>query len=189
VFVHRRINDCFVEAVIRRADQIRIGLPELGETQMGPVVSRRQFERVTRYIEAGKKEGARMVRGGGDVPQHGFFVDITIFDGVTHGMAIEREEIFGPVMGILAWDDEGEMLRQVNDTDYGLCANIWTNDISTALRLADAIEAGYVWINGHGNKRYKGAPFGGFKDSGVGREHSLGELMSFTQVKNVNVSY
>jgi hypothetical protein len=84
------------------------------------------------------------------------FVDVTIFDGVNHGMTIEREEIFGPVMGILAWDDEAAMLREVNDTDYGLCANIWTNDLSTALRMADAVEAGYVWINGTGAKRLQG---------------------------------
>ena len=92
-------------------------------------------------------------------------------------------------MSIVEWDDEVKMLEEVNDTDYGLCANIWTNDISRALRLADAVEAGYVWINGHGGKRFKGAPFGGFKDSGVGNEHSLAELMSYTRVKNVNVAY
>jgi len=189
VFVHRGIHDAFVAAVLARAAKIRIGLPELEDTDMGPVVSRRQYERVMRYIESGRKEGAKLVRGEGKVPGHGFFVDVTIFDGVTHGMTIEREEIFGPVMSILSWDDEARMLEEVNDTDYGLCASIWTSDISTALRLADAVQAGYVWINGHGNKRHKGAPFGGFKDSGVGREHSLGELMSFTQVKNVNVSY
>ena len=193
VFVHRKIHDEFVEAVLARAGGIRIGLPELEATQMGPVVSRRQYERVMRYIEAGKKEGARIVRGGGHAAgeslARGCFIDVTIFDGVRHGMTIEREEIFGPVMSILEWEDEAAMLREVNDTDYGLCANIWTNDISTALRLADAVEAGYVWINGHGNKRYKGAPFGGFKDSGVGREHSLDELLSYTHIKNVNVSY
>jgi betaine-aldehyde dehydrogenase len=189
VFVHRKIHDAFVAAVLARAAKIRIGLPELEDTDMGPVVSRRQYERVMRYIESGRKEGAKLVRGGGKVPAHGFFVDVTIFDGVTHGMAIEREEIFGPVMSILGWDDDAQMLKEVNDTDYGLCANIWTNDISTALRLADAVEAGYVWINGHGNKRYKGAPFGGFKDSGVGREHSVHELLSYTQVKNINISY
>jgi betaine-aldehyde dehydrogenase len=189
VFVHRKIHDRFVEAVLALAAKIRIGLPELEDTQMGPVVSRRQYDRVMRYIDAGKKEGAKLVRGEGTVPQHGYFVDITVFDEVRHGMTIEREEIFGPVMGILTWDDEATMLREVNDTDYGLCANIWTNDISTALRMADAVEAGYVWINGTGAKRHKGAPFGGFKASGVGREHSLGELMSFTQLKNVNVSY
>jgi len=108
---------------------------------------------------------------------------------VRHGMAIERDEIFGPVMSILEWEDKGAMLREANDTDYGLAANIWTNDIATALATADALEAGYVWINGHGNKRFKGAPFGGFKQSGIGREHSLDELLGYTQVKNVHVAY
>ena len=193
VFVHRDVRAKFTEAVLARAAKIRIGLPELEDTQMGPVVSRKQYDRVMGYIEAGKREGARLLRGGthapGDALRRGYFIDVTIFDGVRHGMAIEREEIFGPVMSILEWDDEARMLEEVNDTDYGLCANVWTNDISRALRLADAVEAGYVWINGHGGKRFKGAPFGGFKDSGIGREHSLGELMSYTQVKNVNVAY
>ena len=104
-------------------------------------------------------------------------------------MAIEREEIFGPVLSIVEWDDEARLLEEVNDSEYGLCANIWTNDISRALALADAVEAGYVWINGHGGRRFRGAPFGGFKSSGIGREHSLEELLSYTQVKNVNVAY
>jgi betaine-aldehyde dehydrogenase len=193
VFVHRDVHDRFVEAVLERAARIRIGLPELESTQMGPVISRRQYDRVMGYIAAGKAEGARLLRGGGhaagEALERGYFIDVTIFDHVRHGMRIEREEIFGPVMGILAWEDEAEMLREVNDTDYGLCANIWTNDLSTGLRMADAVEAGYVWINGHGGKRFKGAPFGGFKDSGIGREHSIDELMSYTQMKNVNVSY
>jgi acyl-CoA reductase-like NAD-dependent aldehyde dehydrogenase len=193
VFVHAKIHDRFVDAVLARAAKIRIGLPELEATQMGPVVSRRQYERVMRHIEDGRMEGAKLLRGGGHAPgetlKRGYFIDVTIFDGVRHGMTIEREEIFGPVMAIVAWDDEKAMLREVNDTEYGLCANIWTNDIATGLRMADAVEAGYVWINGHGNKRFKGAPFGGFKSSGIGREHSLDELLSYTQVKNVNVAY
>ena len=193
VFVHRRIHERFVAAVLERAATIRIGLPELESTQMGPVVSRRQYERVMGYIESGRKEGAKLACGGGHAPgeqlKRGYFIDVTVFDGVAHGMAIEREEIFGPVMSILAWDDEARMLDEVNDTEFGLCANIWTNDIATALRTADAVEAGYVWINGHGNKRFRGAPFGGFKSSGIGREHSLDELLSYTQVKNVNVAY
>jgi betaine-aldehyde dehydrogenase len=81
------------------------------------------------------------------------------------------------------------MMRQVNDVEYGLCANIWTNDISTALRLADDVESGYVWINGYGGKRFKGAPFGGFKNSGIGKEHSTEEMLSFTHEKNINVRY
>jgi betaine-aldehyde dehydrogenase len=193
VFVHASIREPFVEAVLARAARIRIGLPELEETQMGPVITRRHYDRVMGYIETGKREGARLLRGGGHAPgealRKGYFIDVTVFDGVRHGMTIEREEIFGPVMCILDWDDEAAMLDEVNDTDYGLCANIWTQDISRALRMADAIEAGYVWINGHGGKRFKGAPFGGFKDSGIGREHSIDELMSYTQVKNINIAY
>jgi betaine-aldehyde dehydrogenase len=193
VFVHRSIRDRFVQAVMARADKIVIGLPESESTQMGPLITRQHYDRVMRYIETGKAEGARLLRGGGHAPgaalEKGYFADVTLFEGVRHGMTIEREEIFGPVMCIIEWDDEAKLLQEVNDSEYGLCANIWTNDISRALRLADAIEAGYVWINGHGGKRFKGAPFGGFKDSGIGREHSIGELMSYTQIKNINVAY
>lgn len=193
VFVHRSIRAKFIDAVMARTDRIVIGLPELESTQMGPVITRTHYERVMHYIEAGKREGAKLLRGGaharGEQLAKGYFIDVTIFEGVRHGMTIEREEIFGPVMSVLDWEDEAKMLEEVNDSDYGLCANIWTNDISRALRLADAVEAGYVWINGHGGKRFKGAPFGGFKASGIGREHSIEELMSYTQIKNVNVAY
>jgi betaine-aldehyde dehydrogenase len=193
VFVHSRIKEKFVDAVLARCAKINIGLPELESTQMGPVITRKQYDRVLGYIASGVVQGARLLRGGahapGDALKEGYFVDITIFDQVKHGMTIEREEIFGPVMSILTWNDEATMLQEVNDSDYGLCANIWTNDISTAMRMADAVESGYVWINGHGGKRFKGAPFGGIKDSGIGREHSIGELMSYTQVKNINISY
>lgn len=193
VFVHSKIKAAFTEAVLARVAAIRIGLPELESTQMGPVISRRQYDRVMAYIDAGRDEGARLLHGGGHAHgaalRDGYFIDITIFDNVRHGMCIEREEIFGPVMGILSWDDEAAMLGEVNDSDYGLCANIWTNDISTALRMADAVEAGYVWINGHGGKRFRGAPFGGFKDSGIGSEHSIDELIGYTRTKNVNIAY
>ncbi len=193
IFVHSKIKVRFMEAVLERVAKIRIGLPELETTQMGPVVSRRHYERVMGYIDAGRKEGARLVHGGGHAPgedlQKGCFVDIAIFDNVRHGMKIEREEIFGPVMSVLTWEDEAKMLQEVNDSDYGLCANIWTNDITTGMRMAEAVQAGYIWINGHGGKRFKGAPFGGFKDSGLGREHSIDELMSYTQIKNVNIAF
>lgn len=193
VFVHSKIRAQFTEAVLARIAKIRIGLPELESTQMGPVISRKQYDRIMGYIASGKAEGARLLHGGthapGDALQSGYFIDITIFDNVRHGMKIEREEIFGPVMSILSWDDEATMLHEVNDTDYGLCANIWTNDISTALRMADAVEAGYVWVNGHGGKRFRGAPFGGFKDSGIGSEHSIAELLGYTRTKNVNIAY
>lgn len=193
VFVHRDIHARFMEAVLARVSQIRVGLADREDTKMGPVITREHYNRVLGYVESGKSQGARL-RCGGKHPadpelQKGYFIEPTIFDGVKHGMKIEQEEIFGPVMSVLTWDNPDTMLGEVNGVEYGLCANIWTNDISTALRLADRIEAGYVWINGHGGKRFKGAPFGGYKDSGIGREHSLEELLSYTQVKNINISY
>src|SRR5712692_1435593 len=193
VFVHKKVHGAFFDAVLKRVTQIRIGLEHREDTQMGPVITREHYHRVMAYIESGKSQGAKVVIGGrhpSDAElQKGYFIEATVFDGVKHGMKIAQEEIFGPVMSVLTWEDPADMLREVNDVEYGLCANIWTNDISTALRLADQIEAGYIWINGHGGKRYKGAPFGGFKESGVGREHSTDELLSYTQVKNVNISY
>ncbi len=193
VFVHKKVHDAFLDAVLKKVAQIRVGLADREETQMGPVITREHYNRVMAYIESGKAQGAGAVIGGKH-PAHpdlqkGYFIEATVFDGVKHEMKIAQEEIFGPVMSVLTWDDADTMLREVNDVEYGLCANVWTNDISTALRLADQIEAGYIWINGHGGKRYKGAPFGGFKQSGVGREHSTEELLSYTQVKNINVSY
>jgi len=193
VFVHRSIHDEFLEAVLERVARIRVGLADREDTQMGPVITREHYNEVMAYIASGKAEGARLVFGGrhpvDPALRKGYFIEPTVFDDVRHGMKIEQEEIFGPVMGVLSWNDRDAMLREVNGVEYGLCANVWTNDISTAMDLADRIEAGYVWINGHGGTRFKGAPFGGFKQSGIGREHSTDELLSYTQVKNVNVSY
>ncbi|NLS03803.1 aldehyde dehydrogenase family protein [Rhizobium sp. P32RR-XVIII] len=193
VFVHAKIHDAFMEAVLTLASKIKVSLPELENAQMGPVVTRRHYDRVMGYIESGRKEGASIALGGTHSAaaelKSGYFIDPTVFTGVKHGMTIEREEIFGPVMSVVQWTDEATMLEEVNDSEFGLCANIWTNDISTAMRFADDIECAYVWINGHGNKRFKGAPFGGMKSSGLGKEHSLDELLSFVQEKNVNVRY
>ncbi len=193
VFVHESVHDAFLAEVTRRAAAIVPGLAHLEATRMGPLITRRHYERVREYVRLGVEEGGEVVAGGGHpgAPelQRGYFFEPTVIAGVRHGMRIEQEEIFGPVMAVLRWTDPERMLEEVNDVDYGLCANIWTNDISRALSAADRIEAGYVWINGHGGKRFGGAPFGGFKDSGLGRENSLDELLSYTQVKNVNVAY
>ncbi|AFP30216.1 aldehyde dehydrogenase family protein [Marinobacter sp. BSs20148] len=193
VFVHRDLHDEFVREVVERVRKIRIGHADADGTEMGPVVTREHYNRVMKYIESGKSEGAKLVTGGGHAEgaelAAGYFIEPTVFDQVTHRMTIAQEEIFGPVMSILEWEDEQAMMAEVNGVEYGLCANVWTNDISTALRIADEIEAGYVWINGHGGKRFKGAPFGGYKSSGIGREHSTDEILSFTQVKNINVRY
>jgi betaine-aldehyde dehydrogenase len=193
VFVHKAVHGALMDAIASRVSKIKMGLAEDKDTQMGPVITREHYERVMGFIDSGKAEGARAVLGGKHPSEpaleRGYFIEPTVFDGVKHGMRIEQQEIFGPVMSLISWEDEASMLEQVNGVEYGLCANVWTNDISRALRLADQIEAGYIWINGHGGKRFKGAPFGGYKDSGIGREHSLDELLSYTQIKNVNVAY
>ena len=117
----------------------------------------------------------------------GFFDEPTVFADVTDNMRIAREEIFGPVLGVFKWNDEAKMLAEVNQVEYGLTASIWTNDLNTAHRTAIAVEAGYVWINSSG--RYLGAPYGGWKQSGIGEEECFDELISYAQVKNINLRW
>jgi betaine-aldehyde dehydrogenase len=190
VFVHRDLHDAFLEALTARVARLKMGLPERDDSEIGPVISREQHERVLGYIEAGRREGARLVTGGG-VPEdsalrRGFFVQPTVFDGVRPEMRIAQEEIFGPVMAVLTWDDEEEMLRQVNGVLYGLSAAIYTRDYARAHRLARRIEAGYIWVNIPGGHAL-GCPYGGIKQSGIGREECLEELLSYTQIKSVRM--
>ena len=187
-FVHASIYDRVLAAVAREVEAFRPGIPTDPATTMGAIVSKTQYERVLSYIEAGKREGARLIHGGKRpvAPElaNGWFVEPTIFADVTPDMKIAREEIFGPVLSILRWSDEDTMLGQVNNTEYGLTCSIWTNDLNRAHRTAMRVEAGYVWIN-HVGQHLLGAPFGGFKQSGMGREECLEELLSFTQEKNI----
>jgi betaine-aldehyde dehydrogenase len=157
---------------------------------MGPLVSKAQQDKVLRYIAIAKAEGARLVLGG-KVPvdpalANGYFVEPTIFADVLPSMRIAREEVFGPVLSVLKWSDEVQMLRDVNDVEYGLSASIWTRDLVTAHRAAQSIEAGYIWVN-NSSQHFLGAPFGGYKLSGLGREECVEELLSFTKTKNINV--
>ena len=158
---------------------------------MGAIVSKVQYERVLRYIDAGKADGARLLAGGKrpSDPQlgNGFYVEPTVFADVTMDMRIAREEIFGPVLSILKWNDEEKMLTEVNQVEYGLTCSIWTNDLATAHRAAAAVEAGFVWIN-EVSKHFLGAPFGGYKQSGIGREEGIEELLSFTREKNIHIN-
>jgi betaine-aldehyde dehydrogenase len=191
-FLHDAIHDAVLERVAAAARAIRPGIPTEQSTAMGSLISKDQFDKVMRYIGYGIEEGARLVAGG-KPPQdphlgNGFFIEPTIFAEVTPQMRIAREEIFGPVLCVFRWSNEAEMLHAVNNVEYGLTASIWTRDLGTAHRVAALIEAGYVWINSS-SAHYLAAPFGGYKQSGIGREESIEELMDSTQIKNVHVEF
>jgi acyl-CoA reductase-like NAD-dependent aldehyde dehydrogenase len=190
LFLHESIHDRFMDDFLAKAARIRIGDPLDDATQMGPLVSRRQCERVLGYIEKAKGEGAEL-RLGGKRPdkadlQRGNFVEPTIFDYVRNDMTIAREEVFGPVLSVIPFRDEDEVVALANDTIYGLGATIWTNDIKRAHKLAARIRAGNISIN-YPVINPPEAPFGGFKQSGIGRELSRHALDLYTQVKNVVV--
>jgi betaine-aldehyde dehydrogenase len=188
-FIHETIYDVVVARVKEKIKQFKPGIPTDPATTMGAIASQAQFDRVVSYIESAKQEGAELISGGGRPADpalaQGLYIEPTVF-AVTGKNRIAREEIFGPVLGMFKWRDEAEMLAQVNQVEYGLTASIWTNDLSTAHRAAMSVEAGYVWINEVG-KHFLGAPFGGFKQSGLGREECFEEMLSFTQEKNIHV--
>jgi betaine-aldehyde dehydrogenase len=189
-FVHRDLYAAVLARIPALCARFRPGLPTDPSTTMGAIVSKEQYDRVMNYIETAKAEGGRLVCGGKRPDDAalagGWFVEPTVFADVSPQMTIAREEIFGPVCAVFHWEDEAEMLRTVNASDYGLTCSIWTNDISTALRAAGKVEAGFVWIN-EVSKHFLGTPFGGYKQSGSGREECLGELLAFTQEKNIHV--
>jgi betaine-aldehyde dehydrogenase len=192
VFLHDDIHDEVLGLVVKLlASRHKPGIPTDWATTMGPLISRAQFDRVMDYIESGKREGARLVTGGKapDDPAlaNGYFIEPTIFADVKPGMRIAEEEIFGPVMAVFRWRDEEEVFRIANGVGYGLTASIWTTDLVRAHRAARRTESGFVWIN-NVSQHFLGAPFGGYKNSGIGREESIEELLDFTQIKNVNVN-
>jgi 2-formylbenzoate dehydrogenase len=190
LLLHESIADEVLERVAARMSAIRIGSPLDPGTEMGTMASRAQYAKTMRYIGVARDEGAQLVTGGGrpaelkDEP--GLYVAPTLFRGVRPDMRIAREEVFGPVLSALTWKDEDEAIRVANAVGYGLTGSVWTNDIRRAHRVAGALEAGYLWINGS-SAHFTGVPFGGVKLSGVGREESLDELLSYTQLKTINV--
>lgn len=188
VFVHRSIKERFLERLIERTAKIRIGDPLDEATQMGPLISAKQMDRVLSYITLGQNEGARLIHGGGR-PQisgceNGFFIEPAIFTDVTDIMRIAREEIFGPVMCILDFADEEEVIARANATEFGLAAGLFTKDLARAHRVAAALEAGTCWINSY-NLTPVEAPFGGVKRSGIGRENSMAAIEHYSQLKSV----
>lgn len=189
-FLHADIHDAVLERVAAAAARFKPGLATDPATTMGALASRAQYDKTLGYIETARVEGARLVCGGGppDDPglKNGFFIQPTIFADVTPEMTIAREEIFGPVLAVLKWSDRDRMLEQVNAVEYGLTCSIWTNDIDQAHRTAGRVQAGFIWVNEVG-KHFLGAPFGGYKQSGLGREECLDELLAFTQEKNIHI--
>ncbi|MFZ4122463.1 MAG: aldehyde dehydrogenase family protein [Caulobacterales bacterium] len=190
VFLHEAIHDRVIERVRTKIASIRPGVPTDPETSMGAIVSKTQLDKILGFIQSGRAEGASLLCGGERVLEpllaEGWFLGPTIFVGVVPSMRIAREEIFGPVLSVLRWSDHAQMLRDVNAVDYGLTCSIWTNDLSTAHRTAAEVQAGFVWIN-EVSRHFIGAPFGGYKQSGIGREECLEELIAFTQEKNIHI--
>lgn len=189
-FIHADIYDAVLDRVVEHVRRFKPGNPTDPATTMGAIISKAQYDRVLHYIEAGKEDGARLLYGGerpaDPALANGYFVEPTVFCDVEQTMRIASEEIFGPVLSILKWSDADEMMRQVNGVEYGLTCSIWTNDLNRAHRTAQAVEAGFVWVNETG-KHFEGAPFGGFKQSGIGREECLEELLAFTREKNIHI--
>lgn len=191
VLVHESIREAFTEMLVEKVKKVRVGMPTNPDVDMGAISHQGQYEKTRHYIEQGKSDGARLLTGGEspDDPalSDGLFLTPAVFDRVTPDMDLAQDEIFGPIISVIGWDDYDEMVEVANGTIYGLTAVILTNDINTALKTAEAMETGYVEINGSVSFA-AGSPFGGVKQSGIGREGTIDDLLSYTQVKSVNIN-
>jgi len=191
VFLHASIYDRVLGAVAKLVpERHQPGLPTDPKTTMGSLISQAQLDKVEGFVRSALDDGARLMCGGKRPTDPdlagGFFYEATVFADVRPDMRLAREEVFGPIMSVFRWDDEEALFAQVNAVDYGLTGSIWTRDLNTAHRAAARIESGYLWIN-NTSQHFIGAPFGGVKQSGIGREECFQELLEFTQVKNINV--
>lgn len=190
LFLPEKLADSFVEQMVEKTKRMKIGDPSAIETDIGPVISRKQQETVISYIEKGKKEGARIVTGGGipTGPEYarGFFVEPTIFDHVDNHSSIAREEIFGPVLSVIRYKDVDEALRMANDSDFGLGGGVWSTSPERAMDVAKRLRTGTVWIN-EWHLLSERAPFGGYKQSGIGREFGVEGLKEYTEAKHVHI--
>jgi betaine-aldehyde dehydrogenase len=190
LFVHESIYDDVVKAVAEKVKALRVGDPFDWSTQMGALNTRTHLDRVEQYVASGVAAGARLVAGGerpaGAAFEKGYWLQPTVFADVKPDMRIAREEIFGPVLSILRWSDLEDAITMANSVEYGLTAAIWTQDITQALRTAKRVQSGFVWVNGV-NSHVRAVPFGGYKNSGIGRERGIEELYSYTEEKSVQI--
>ena len=190
LLLHEDVYDTVLPRVLERIGKMKAGDPLDPASDMGPMNSRMQYDKTMRYIGIAKEDGATLAAGGkrpeGPEYEKGSWVEPTVFPDVTMEMRIAREEVFGPVLSVLRWRDEAEAVEMANAVDYGLTASIWTRDLDRALRLTRAVEAGYVWVNGTGT-HFRNVPHGGFKNSGTGREEGIDEILSYTEIKAINI--
>ena len=189
ILVHEDIHEELADRVVETFGNTAVGDPMEPETEMGAMVSRSHYDRVLEMIEDAKDSGAVLRTGGGPKEVEGldgYFVEPTVFDEVSPDDRIAQQEVFGPVVSIIPWSDYEEMIEIANGVNYGLTASVWTDNLRTAHETVRRLEAGYVWVNQHG-RHYMGTPFGGYKQSGIGRLHCLEEMYDYTETKNVNI--
>ncbi len=187
LFVQKSVQDKFLEKLEKLTNSRKVGDPFATDTEQGPQIDQKQYNKIMQYIDKGKQEGAELVTGGKRVGDKGYFIEPTIFTGVEDKMSIATDEIFGPVLSVLTFDDTDDMIRRANQTFYGLAAAIWTRDISKAHDFAARVRAGTVWVNCY-DVFDAAAPFGGFKMSGYGRELGEEGLKAYTESKTVTVA-
>jgi phenylacetaldehyde dehydrogenase len=190
LFVHRAAHDDLVARMALRLSAVKVGSGTTPGVQMGPIISERQLERVLGYIAAGSADGAQIAIGGKRIERDGYFVEPTLLTGARAEMSLMRDEVFGPVLGVASFSDPKDLdqiAAMANDTQYGLAAKIWTTDLRSAHQLARKLQAGLVTINGGGGDGRM--PFGGFKQSGIGREGGREGALSFTEIKSVSMGY
>lgn len=188
LFLHESLHDKFLADLVALVKGLKLGDPLSEDSRMGPMNSKMQYEKTLHYMKAGQDDGARLMTGGKKAAgfDRGFWVEPTVFADVTRDMRIAKEEIFGPVLSVFKWKNIEDAIEIANSVEYGLTAAIWTKDLNTALTTARKVQSGYIWINGV-SAHYKGVPFGGFKNSGTGREEGIDELLSYTEEKAIHI--